>query len=80
MTPPTKPEPVVEIVPSLTAPFLSTDPSRGGVLHAGQNGSWYPETMIVVGALRVHDVVGVYESGKNFFPGYRDVYQVLLTC
>lgn len=30
--------------------------------------------MIAVEALRAHDVVGI-QSGKNFFPGYMDVYQ-----
>ncbi|KAE8374048.1 hypothetical protein BDV26DRAFT_270800 [Aspergillus bertholletiae] len=34
MTPPAEPEPIVEIIASLTAPFLATDPS-GSVLHGG---------------------------------------------
>lgn len=59
MTPPTEPEPVVEIVPSLTAPFLPTDPSGGGVFHTGQSGSWYPDDDSSGGSPSPHDVVGV---------------------
>lgn len=43
MAPPAEPEAVVEIVPSLTAPFLPTNPSGDSVLHAGQWFSWYPD-------------------------------------
>lgn len=42
MTPPTKPETVVEVISSLPAPFLAANPSGDSALHSGQSRSWYP--------------------------------------